>query len=121
MDRVRFLEHNGRKILFLDFARCQPEDVFQVMDECKRFVTSQPEHSVLTLSDVTDGQFTKDSIQRMKEVAAYDRPYVTRAAWIGVDTIPSVVLESIKQFSLRDFRPFPSREAALDWLTSGDE
>lgn len=121
MDRVRFIEHNGKKVLFLDFSYCQPEEVIEIMDECKRIVTSQPKDSVLTFSDMTEGQFTKDGIQRMKEVAAYDRPFVRRAALIGNHTASDVVHKSIMDFSQRYFRRFDSREEALDWLTSEAE
>jgi hypothetical protein len=121
MDRVRFIEHNGKKVLFLDFSYCQPEEVIEIMDECKRIVTSQPKDSVLTFSDMTEGQFTKDGIQRMKEVAAYDRPFVRRAALIGNHAASDVVHKSIMDFSQRYFRRFDSREEALDWLTSEAE
>lgn len=121
MDRVRFIEHNGKQVLFLDFSYCQPEEVIEIMDECKRIVTAQPKESVLTFSDMTEGQFTKDGIQRMKEVAAYDRPFVKRAALMGSHPASDVVHKSIMDFSQRNFRRFETREEALDWLTSAEE
>ena len=45
-----------------------------------------------------------------------DRPYVKRAALVGVDTIPKIYLENMKSFSQRNIPTFNTREAAIDWL-----
>src|SRR5260370_30134210 len=50
-----------------------------IASEVQRVVTAQPRNSVLTLSDLTGGEFRRDAITRMKEVAVFDRPYVKRA------------------------------------------
>ena len=121
MDRVRFIEHKGKQVLLLDFSHCEPEEVFQIMDECKRIVTSQPKGSVLTFSDMTEAHFTKDGIQRMKEVAAYDRPFVRRAAIVGRHPASDVVHKAIMDFSQRDVRRFETTDQALDWLTAEGE
>ncbi len=36
MERVRFLDYAGKNILFLDFTNCTPEDVLEIMEECRR-------------------------------------------------------------------------------------
>ncbi len=121
MDRVRFLTHEGKQVLFLDFSHCTPEDVLDMMNETQRIVTAQPPNSVLTLSDFTGGHFTRDAVRRMKEVAALDRPHVKRAAVIGVEGIPQVFYKGLMEFSARDFPAFASREEALAWLVREDE
>ena len=68
MDRVRFVTHQGKQILFIDMTDCVSEDVMVIASEVQRVVTAQPRNSVLTLSDLTGGEFRRDAITRMKVV-----------------------------------------------------
>ena len=116
MDRVRFITHQGKQILFIDMTNCVSEEVMVIAKEVQRVVTSQPRNSVLTLSDLTGGEFRRDAFTRMKEVAVFDKPYVKRAALVGAQSLPKVFYEALKTFSQREFRRFKTREEAMDWL-----
>jgi hypothetical protein len=120
MDRVRFITHQGRQILFIDETNCGAEEVIELLTEVQRVVTAQPRMSVLTLSDLTGAQFSRAAITRMKEVAVFDRPYVKRAAMVGAESLPKVFYEALKTFSRREFHRFKSREEAMDWLVRED-
>ncbi len=121
MERVRYIEYCGKQILLLDFTDCAEEDVFDIMAETQRIVTAQPPHSVLTLSDLSRGHFTREAVRRMKEVAALDRPHVKRAAMVGVESLPKVFYKGIMEFSARNFPTFKTREEALAWLVKDEE
>ena len=120
MDRVRFVTHQGKQILFIDMTNCVSEEVMVIASEVQRIVTAQPRNSVLTLSDLTGGEFRRDAITRMKEVAVFDRPYVKRAAIVGAESLPqslpNVFYEALKTFSRREFPRFNTREEAMNWL-----
>ena len=116
MDRVRFLTHQDKQILFIDVTNCTAEDVIELLTEVQRIVTAQPPKSVLTLSDLTGAQFSRATITRMKEVAVFDRPHVKRAAFVGALGLPKVFYEALRTFSQREFRKFKTREEAMDWL-----
>ena len=115
-DRVRFITHEGKQILFIDVTNCAAEEVIELLTEVQRIVTAQPPKSVLTLSDLTGAQFSRATITRMKEVAVFDRPYVKRAAFVGAQSLPKVFYEALTTFSRREFRKFKMREEAMDWL-----
>ncbi len=121
MERVRFLQHEDKQVLLLDFTNCTPEDVFDIMNETQRIVTAQPPASVLTMGVFSGGQFTREAVRRMKEVAALDRPHVKRSAFVGVESLPQVFYKGIMEFSARDFPAFRNREEALAWLVREDE
>ncbi len=53
MDRVRFITHQGKRILLVDLTNCSAKDVMKVMAEVQRIVTAQPRESTLTLGDLT--------------------------------------------------------------------
>ncbi len=117
-DRVRFIEHKGKQILLLDYTDCDPQQVLGVVDEAQAEIASQPPASVLVLADFSRAQIDKAAAERIKKALAMDRPYVTRSAWVGTETLPKVFYENFKTFSQRDFPKFATREEALTWLVS---
>jgi len=121
MDRVRFVTHRGKQILFIDLTNCIAEEVIELLPEVQRTVTAQPPKSVLTLSNLTGTQFSRAAVTRMKEVAVFDRPYVQRAALVGAESLPQVFYEALRTFSQREFRRFNALEEAMDWLVSAED
>ncbi len=117
MGRVTIEEHKGHRIVVSDCRDCTPAELVDVIEEVMEIVTAQPPNSIHTLTDFTGAQFDRDSIQRLKEAAAFDRPHIVRAAFIGVDSLPDVYHRAIENFSARRFAIFQTREEALDYLT----
>jgi hypothetical protein len=118
MDRVRFITHRDRKILFVDMSNCPAQEVIKIADEVRRIVTAQRRESVFILSDLTGAQFSRAAVARIKEVAVFDRPYVLRSALVGIESLPKVFYEALKTFSRREFPGFRTREEAMDWLVA---
>ncbi len=120
MDRVRFITHQGKRILLIDLTSCSAEDLIELLTHVQRIVTAQRRNSVLTLCDLTGAQFSRAAFTRMKEVAVFDRPYVKRAALVGAESLPKVFYEALKTFSRREFHRFKTREEAMDCLVRED-
>ena len=120
MDRVRFLTHQGKQVLLVDYSGCTRQTLLDILREREHIVMAQPPGSVLLLVDATDAQFSKDTIAEIKKVAVRERDRVKRSALVGEETIPKVLSDSVRTFAARDYRAFPSREAALDWLVEED-
>lgn len=117
-NRIRYIEHAGKRILLADFRGCTPEQ----MQECVRLVpehvTRQPERSVLLLGDFSGVEFTRESIEKLKIAAAFDQPHVTKGAWVLSGNLPRVLMESIRTFSARQIEVFSTREEALAYLVA---
>jgi len=120
MERVRFVTHRGKRVLLIDHTGATADEMRSTMDQVENIVTSEPPNSLLTLSDFTGAQFDKTLADRMKVVAAKDRPHVRRAALVGAESMPDVYFRNLESFSARHFPKFKTREEALDWLTSDD-
>ena len=118
MERVRFITHRGKRVLLIDHTGSTADEMRRTMDEVEYVVASEPLNSVLTLSDFTGTEFDKALADRMKVVAAKDRPHVRRAALVGAESIPDVYFHNLESFSARHFPKFKTREEALDWLTA---
>jgi hypothetical protein len=121
MDRVRFLTHQGKQVLLVDYTGCTRQTVLDILKERERVVMTQPKGSVLMLVDVTGAQFSKDTVEEIKVVAVKERDRVKRTAVVGEETQPKVFADSVRIFAVRDYHPFPTREAALEWLVKEDD
>jgi hypothetical protein len=120
-DPIRIVEHKGKKILLADLSHCTPREVEKIALLVPSYVTSEPRGSVLLLADFTGAEFDRIAIERMKEGAVFDRPHLKRSAWVGIESLPKVFYEHIKNFSQRDLPAFKTREEAMDWLVSDEE
>ena len=119
-ERIRFVKHQGKAILLIDFSHCTAHEMLLMLDQVQQQVHRHPRNSLLTLADNTGAEINKAVATRIKEVLVFDRPYVKRSAWVGNDTLPKVYFENFKSFSQRDFPSFATREEAMDWLVSPD-
>jgi hypothetical protein len=120
-DRIGFIEHKGKQILLVDISHCTPAEVAKVVLLVPSYVTTEPRGSVLLLADFTGAEFDRIAIDRLKETAVFDRPHLKRSAWVGIEKLPKVFYEHIKNFSQRDLPAFETREQAMDWLVSEEE
>jgi hypothetical protein len=116
-DRISFITHRGKSIMLIDFSQCEPKEILLLLEKIQHAVAKHDRGSLLTLADLTGAHIDRAVATRMKEVLVKDRPYVKKSAWVGVDSLPKVYYENMKTFTQRNFPPFQTREAAMDWLT----
>lgn len=116
VERLRYVEHRGKRVLLADVSTCNEEQLAECIRAVPQYVTKLAEHSVLLLGDFTGAHFTKETIEQLKIAAVFDRPHVAKAAWVLSDNLHKVVLESIRNFSAREIAVFATREEALDYL-----
>ena len=117
MDRIRFEDHQGKKILIEDFTQLKPgEEFLNTIANAKATIASQPAKSVLAVLDATGAGFNAEILGAMKEFTRDNTPYIKAATVVGITGMLEVALTAVSKFSGRDFKSFPSREAAIEWL-----
>ncbi|HYJ78097.1 MAG TPA: hypothetical protein VEW03_00645 [Longimicrobiaceae bacterium] len=117
MDRTRFIEHRGRRILFIDFSEMNdPGEALAEIAKVRRVVAEQPPESLLTLTDVTGTRYDDDIIQALKELAAHNRPYVRAAASVTRTPLQLVALRASAIATRRRLEAFGDLEEAKNWL-----
>jgi hypothetical protein len=84
-DRIRYIDHHGTKILFVDASHCSASEMEKLARLVPSYVTTEPYGSVLLLADFTGAAFDRIAIERLKEGAVFDRPHLKRSAWVGVE------------------------------------
>ena len=120
MDRVRFIEHKGKRIVLLDFAGItDPTIGLAAVAEATKFIGTQPPGGdTRTLTDVTDTRYDRRIVEAFKEMTARNRPIVRSAAIVSNSSLHRAAISMIALFSRRKLEVFDSRAQALDWLAT---
>ena len=119
-DRIRFIEHEGKRILLIDVSHCSAAELAKIAQIVPSYVETKPLGSVLLLADFTGAEFDRIAIDRLKESAVFDRPHLKQSAWVGTERLPKVFYEHIKSFSRLELPTFKTREEAMQWLVEQD-
>lgn len=114
--RVHFIEHMGKRVLFINYAHCDVELLKAVAEEGHRVIAREQPNSVLTLNDVTGTNFDKESVAVLQSKVAANAPYVRRAAVVGISGLQRLIYEGIQAFSRRRMPNFDNRQDGLNWL-----
>jgi hypothetical protein len=116
MKRVKYIYHNGRQLLFLDFSACNVQDFTPIIEEAEKLIRSEPPASVLTLTDVTAAKYNLEITQKLKEFVKSNKPYVKAGAVVGLDPLKKIIYNGVMHFSGRNLVAFDDIEKAKDWL-----
>ena len=118
VNRVRFIEYEGRRIILLDFAGITDlDDGLAAVAEATSFIGAQPVGGdTMTLTDVTDTRYDRKIVEAFKQMTAANRPIVRAAAIVSDSSIHRAAISMIALFSRRKLQVFDSRAQALDWL-----
>jgi hypothetical protein len=114
--RVRFFDHEGKRILLVDLSNCTAREVEETTRKVPDYVTAEARASVLILTNFAGGSFDAAALRAIKETAVFDKPFVKRSALIGTLSLPREFHDEMENFSRRDFGVFSNREEALRWL-----
>ncbi|TMB40053.1 MAG: hypothetical protein E6J62_00790 [Deltaproteobacteria bacterium] len=115
---VSFIEHQGQRILLLDFARIRdPQIVLREIEEARKFIAQQPRRKeLLTLADVSKLRFNDDVLKAFRELTKHDEPYEKAAAVFGLTTLGAVAFRANNFMTGGRLKGFEKKDDALKWL-----
>jgi hypothetical protein len=116
IDRVKFIIHEGKEILYLNFSECKPDEAIEIIEESKKAIRTKPEQSVLTLTNVTNLRFDDRISDEMKRFTVHNKPYVKAGAVVGVVGLKKILFEAVLMFSKRKLHTFDTLDQAKEWL-----
>lgn len=119
MERTRFIEHRGTRILLLDYTGLTPKDALPVIAESRGLIGRLPaDGSLLTCTDVTGATYDQRVIDALKELSAHNKPFVRAAAVVVESGLKRALMSLVGLFSKRKLHAFATRGEALDWLAA---
>lgn len=116
MGGARFIEHEGKRILYIDFAGVEFEDLVGVIRECKKLIAKEPLGSVLTLTNVAGARVNPMTSKVLKEFTTFNKPYVKAGAVIGATGLLKLEFDVVMKFSGRVLARFDDVDKAKAWL-----
>mgnify|MGYP006287875663 CR=1 FL=1 len=116
MERVKWIDHKGKKILLGDLSKAMPEEWPEIDKQYDQCFKGMPEGSVRSLICVEDAHFNADILLKLKERAKQDTPLVKKTAFVGITGLKKAVLGNLLRFAGRKAEIFEDREKAKDWL-----
>ena len=118
MDRIRTVDHRGTEIVHLDFSGLASHaDAQFVLREAQETISSKPERSVLTLTDVTDATFDAKLAEGLWRLLRANKPHVLAGAVVGIGTEDQQMLfDLVTHQARRRMEAFDDVERAMDWL-----
>ncbi len=119
MARSYWLEHRGKKIVFVDFSNTDHAGVCQAIAEAGPIIAGEPPHSVLCLVETFGTKFSLDISKDVKAFTLHNKPFIKMTAIVGVEGLQKVILNSVIVFTKRNNLVVKnSRAEALDFLVS---
>ncbi|HET7234564.1 MAG TPA: hypothetical protein VFJ16_31420 [Longimicrobium sp.] len=122
MDRTRFINHRGQRLLLLDYTNLGT-DLDQLkteIDRSKAVIAHELPGSVLTVTDVRGSKITPGAVKAMQELVQFNAPYVRwSAVVVGLTGVYLTAFRAIQALSRRkNMRAFNDLDEAKDWLLS---
>jgi hypothetical protein len=116
--RVNFIEHNGVRILYIDWSGGASWEIREAMHDAKQLIATQPKGSVRTLTNVTEVQMDQATTEMLRGYMAHNKPYVMAGAVVGLNDLKMIAFNFVNRVTGRTLRAMNDVEEAKDWLAS---
>jgi hypothetical protein len=118
---VEWIEHKGKRILYMDHRGCQPEQMIENLELGLKMVQeTPPQTKILLLVDIEGSVNDTAVMARLKEVGKEVEPKTEKEAIVGVHGVRHIMLSAYNRVTGagKTQRLFDSQDEALDWLVS---
>jgi hypothetical protein len=117
--KSKWMEHNGKKIFYQDFSDnfFNDQSVKQELEEVQAIVLSQPEDSILVLSNFTNTEITTNLMSILNESSKLTKPHVKKTAVLGVTGIKRTLGDLLSKITGQSLMYFSTETEAMEWLT----
>jgi len=111
--------HKQKRIVYIDFSHIKkPEEIYALMDDAHRFISTSLPKSVLTLTNLTGMHFNNEIFSRFINYVKSNNPYVKVSAVIGMSGMMQIFYNSFTRLTGRDVRAFSFEHEAKEYLVS---
>ena len=117
MSRVSEIYYKGQKIIYSDFSNIKEiPEVKNAIEESTKIIRSQPQGSVLSLSNFSNMRFNTEIGKIFQDVAQGNGLYVKNSAMFGVSGLAKVVANTVVRLTGRNIKFFNTEEQAKEYL-----
>jgi len=122
MAGIQFIEHEGRRVLLLDFTEVSDTaESLRLIARARALVAAQPRRKELLVALDVKRMTTNDEVlHAFRELAAHNAPWVLASAICNPSRLGKVITRAHGVMTGRTFMIFDDRVKALDWLVAQD-
>lgn len=119
VERVRWIEHKGKKIIYHDLSNLHTDEAIKVLRQFEQLVMENKDNpELVSLTDFTDALIFGDAFDEVKRIAKLVRPILKKRAVIGITGVKKVLYKAANIFaSGAPSKMFNTMEEAKDYLT----
>ena len=117
-ERVRYIEHKGVEILFIDWSDATSAEILKTMAEAKRLIALRPLQSIRTLTNVANAHVDRAVTEALRDYVSHNKPYVIAGAVVGLSDLKTVIFNVVNRVTGRALRGMDSIEQAKEWLAN---
>jgi hypothetical protein len=116
--RIRWIEYKEKPIIYIDYSNLlNSDETIKTILEVNNFTKKHGEYEMLMLVDVRNSHVNeKIVVNALKNNALTVKPYVKKAAVVGVTTTQEIILTVVNMFSSLGLKPFDTIDDAKKWL-----
>jgi hypothetical protein len=115
MGGVRTLQESGKTILEIDYSGANEDGMIALISEAAEKGLARNER-VLVLALHSKNYITPRFVQHAKSVTQPVIHLIDKMAFVGLNTTQRIILMGYSIFFQKNFKAFPTREEALDYL-----
>lgn len=123
MERLSFIEHQGKRILFMDNSANNRDEAYAMFDAFDSLVRAQPEKSLLVLCDFENCYHDVTILGKWKKASQEHQRIIIKSANLGISGSFRIAIAAYRFFArLRGIeveqimRDFNDESAAKNWL-----
>jgi len=113
-----YIEHKGKKILFVDYTKCKSIDEMIKLLEDVRREYEKASDKFLALNDFTGSYGSNDFLNRASKYKDLFDSKTIKTAVLGITGIKKILLNGYNAFVKNKQIPFNTKEEALEYLVS---
>ena len=115
-DRIKWIEHKGKRILSLDYKDFPVEELTMIHDEILKVISKEPPNSVAYLTNVEDFKFSMKILNQFNQFSKVTKPYDKGGAILGATGLVRVMYDGFAKFFGKPIKTCDTREEALEWI-----
>ena len=116
MGRVKFIEHKGKKILFLDFLGMKLNEYMEGIKKAEKIVKNQPKKHTPYAHRYNGNNYMPAGNKTINDSFRDNTPYVKASAAIGITGIKRILVRTMEKYAGREIYIFNNLPEAKDWL-----
>lgn len=118
MERIRFFEYRGVRVLAANFSGITDSQELRIaVDQATALIHAEEPESVLSLVDLSGVPYSMENVAILRRAVVQNKPFVRARAVVGLPPVAHLSYGALAHLSGRPVRSFDDVGSGLEWLS----